>query len=458
VASDVESDVTGDESDDEAHEADEAREAREADEARESDDEADEADEADDVTRPDPVSTARQGADWRVWVARTGRTLISVGVLLLLFVAYQLWGTGIQTAQAQRRLDDEFDRLLAATTLPVTSTTLPATTMPVTTSTTVDDATPPPSTTSTTTTTSTTIPPRYAAPLPAAGEAFGRLDVPAIGIDGMIVVSGVAPADLRNGPGHFPETPVPGQLGNAAIAGHRTTHGQPFFRVDELEPGDEIIVQTLDGTFVYAVTGQRIVGPDAYAEVIPTLDPTRATLTLTSCHPRWSSAQRIVISAELVAERSDALVVARPTSGDAAADVVTTLPGSEATAPSTDAVPTTTEDAPSSTTTEPTTTEPTTTEPTTTEPTTTEPTTTGDAGGAAGAGASTFENRWFSDPAAYPHVALWGLLLTSIGLGAWAVSRRAGRNLVGALIGIVPFVVTLYFFFQNLNRLMPPNL
>jgi hypothetical protein len=73
-------------------------------------------------------------------------------------------------------------------------------------------------------------------------------------------------------------------------------------------------------------------------------------------------------------------------------------------------------------------------------------------------GASTFENRWFSDPDAYPQVALWGVLLSLVALGATWISRRTSRNLVGALVGVVPFVVVLYFFFENLNRLMPPSL
>ena len=74
------------------------------------------------------------------------------------------------------------------------------------------------------------------------------------------------------------------------------------------------------------------------------------------------------------------------------------------------------------------------------------------------AGEELFQNRWFSDPDAFPQVALWGSVLTAIALGACAVSRRARRNWVGFLVGAMPFVVALYFFFENVNRLMPPNL
>ena len=84
--------------------------------------------------------------------------------------------------------------------------------------------------------------------------------IPKIGVD-KIVVEGVGRNDLRKGPGHYPDTPMPGQPGNAAIAGHRTTYGAPFNRIDELEPGDEILVTTLQGPFTYEVTGTEIVTP-----------------------------------------------------------------------------------------------------------------------------------------------------------------------------------------------------
>ena len=113
---------------------------------------------------------------------------------------------------------------------------------------------------------------------------IARIEIPAIGVND-IVVAGVSPNDLKKGPGHYPDTPLPGQLGNAAIAGHRTTYGQPFFDVDKLVVGDEIVVTTLNGRYTYRVTGQEIVSPSDY-QVVATIDPSRATLTLTSCHPR----------------------------------------------------------------------------------------------------------------------------------------------------------------------------
>jgi sortase A len=243
--------------------------------------------------------------DWRWWIGGIGKTLIATGLLMFAFVAYQLWGTGIETARAQNSLETEFEELLAGT--PPT-TAAPVDTTPV-------DTTPPtetdpadavtPETPPVGSTPTNSIPPTTAAaPAPVAsrppvaeGDPIARLELPTIGVD-KIVVAGVEKNDLKKGPGHYPDTPLPGQLGNSAIAGHRTTFGQPFFDVDKLRNGDEIVVTTLDGRFVYRVTGQEIVSPSDY-QVIATTDPTRATLTLTSCHPKYTARERIIVYAEL---------------------------------------------------------------------------------------------------------------------------------------------------------------
>lgn len=143
---------------------------------------------------------------------------------------------------------------------------------------------------------------------PAAGEAIARLIIPALDVD-EIVVAGVEVEDLRKGPGHYGTTPLPGQPGNAAIAGHRTTYGAPFGRIAELAAGDEIIVETIQGAFVYRVLagsgiagrslGHRIVAPTAL-EVLDDHGDNR--LTLTSCHPKYSSRQRIIVHAALVGD------------------------------------------------------------------------------------------------------------------------------------------------------------
>ena len=215
-----------------------------------------------------------------------GRILIWSGVLVLFFVAYQLWGTGLAHAQAQGDLEDDFAALLESTptTTATTSTTEP------------EDEDEPASGTTTTTTTAAPLPP------PDDGEAVARIVIPEIGVE-QIVVSGVSRDALKKGPGHYPHTPLPGQPGNAAIAGHRTTYGQPFHRVDELAPGDEIIVTTLQGTFRYEVSGTEIVLP-SQVEVIDDQGDDR--LTLTSCHPKYSARQRIIVSALLVDEPAPA--------------------------------------------------------------------------------------------------------------------------------------------------------
>ena len=124
------------------------------------------------------------------------------------------------------------------------------------------------------------------------------------GDSALYVVPGVDLNDLKKGPGHYPDTPLPGQLGNASIAGHRTTYGEPFRHIDQLQPGDEIIVTMLTGDrFVYEVASTEIVGPDDYY-VVTTTDPTVAELTLTSCHPAFTARNRIAVHAFLKAEES----------------------------------------------------------------------------------------------------------------------------------------------------------
>ncbi|MGE3620730.1 MAG: class E sortase [Acidimicrobiia bacterium] len=207
-----------------------------------------------------------------------GRVLITAGVLILLFVAYQLWGTGIREAQSQDRLADDFAELLDRPD-PTTSSTS-------TTSTTLDGST---------TTSVATGPATGPVVVPPEGEAVARITIPRIEVD-KIVVEGVSVADLKKGPGHYPETPLPGQAGNAAIAGHRTTYGAPFNRIDELVAGDEVVVETVQGRFRYLVREQLIVSPSQ----VEVLDQTgEDLLTLTACHPKYSARQRIVVVAEL---------------------------------------------------------------------------------------------------------------------------------------------------------------
>jgi sortase A len=220
-----------------------------------------------------------------------GRALVTVGLLLLLFVAYQLWGTGIYQAQAQNDLKSQFEEARRQADSPTTTT---PTTTPTSTST--------PSTTPSTTqpSTTTTLAP-FAAP--PEGDVMARIGIPKIGVD-QYVVEGVAVDDLRKGPGHYPSTQMPGHEGNSAIAGHRTTYGAPFGDLDQLVAGDDIRVVTVQGDFHYKVTELRVVDPSQIEVLDPTPDPARAghdlaTLTLTTCNPKYSAAERLIVKAQL---------------------------------------------------------------------------------------------------------------------------------------------------------------
>ncbi len=139
------------------------------------------------------------------------------------------------------------------------------------------------------------------------GDPLTRLEIPKIDVD-TIVVEGTSLAALRAGAGHYPETPLPGEEGNVAIAGHRTTYGRPFNRMDELVAGDKIILSTPLGRHTYEVTSRPwVVLPHEWDAVVNDYPEGASLLTLTSCHPEGSAAYRIVVRAKLV-ESSGALV------------------------------------------------------------------------------------------------------------------------------------------------------
>jgi sortase A len=225
-----------------------------------------------------------------------GRILIIAGLVVLGFVAYQLWGTGIETARGQDELTaglaegltaegaeadaaDAGDGTEDAATLDVSDVADRLAD--------VDPATAP------------------AMPAPPQGEPVGIIGIPKIGLQS-VIVEGVSKEDLKKGPGHYPGTALPGQKGNAGIAGHRTTYGAPFNRIDELVPGDEIKVATAQGEFTYEVipapgqTSQAwyVVAP-TQVEVLDEVGDNR--ITLTACHPKYSARERIIVHAVLAA-------------------------------------------------------------------------------------------------------------------------------------------------------------
>jgi sortase A len=362
----------------------------------------------------------KEPRDWRFWVGGLGKVLITLGLLMFAFVAYQLWGTGIQTSRSQDSLQGQFNNALQSTTTSSTTTTTTSTA-------------PPHSvvSTSSTTSTTTTVPVALASNA-NDGDPIAQLEIPTIHLR-WIVVQGVAYHDLKKGPGHFPETPLPGQLGNAAIAGHRTTYGAPFFDLDKLAPGDLIELTTLAGHYTYKVTGSEVVRPDQYADVIPTRDHTKATLTLSTCTPVSISSHRLIVHAELVTKTSGQ--VYRPPTNTTIAHTTTTsatLPGESA--------------------------------PTTTAATgaggvaTTTVSTSANPSDTTSGNTDAFSQGWFSDGSAILPSILWGLALLAVTVGAYFVGKRYRRLWVCFAVGFAPFIVVLYFFFENVNRLLPPGL
>lgn len=195
-------------------------------------------------------------------VRELGLGLITAGVIILAFVAYQLLGTNLTEEHNQSRLKANF---LQAPAAPLAAGAPTAGTGP-------------------------------SAP---SGNAIDHLVIPKIGVD-KYVVEGVAEDDLVNGPGHYPQTVLPGQNGNAALAGHRTTYGAPFFRLNELSPGDDIDMTARGGQqFRYQVTGSMVVSPNDVAVLDPAPD---ARLTLTTCNPRFSATSRLIVVAKLVGQ------------------------------------------------------------------------------------------------------------------------------------------------------------
>lgn len=192
----------------------------------------------------------------------------------------------------------------SASPVPSTLGAVPSTAAPTTAPTTA----PPPTTEpAPSTTEGSTLPPPpdvlpTPAPVPEPGArepevVLGTIEIPKIGVR-KYLFQGITDHTLDKGPGHWPGTALPGHVGNAVVAGHRTSKDRPFRDLDQLVPGDEIIYETLDGRFVYRVTATTIVDP--YALWITTQTEARTT-TLFACHPPGSTRQRIVVFAELVA-------------------------------------------------------------------------------------------------------------------------------------------------------------
>lgn len=356
--------------------------------------------------------------DWRWALGVLGKVLITLGLLILAFVGYQLWGTGIEFRANQDALGKDFARALSTST--TTASPPVSTDSPVA----VPDSTAVGSVGSETTVVS---PDSTAVPTtsrPRAGTLLASLEMPAISSKSLYVVAGVRTADLKRGIGFYPGTAPPGDFGNTALAGHRTTYGAPFENIDRLRAGDPLILTTIDGRrLVYLVETSEIVSPEDTDVLLQPDDPGEAVLTLTTCHPKRSTKQRLVVHARLDPAQSSAPYRA-PTSTTPTSTAVST-----STTPPDTATPTTaaTVDSDRSVTTD--------------KP----------------ADADDLARGWFHDTGAWPQIILWGALLGAIAFsGHWA-GRRLARRWLGVVIAAVPFVVVLYFVFQNINRLLPPG-
>lgn len=132
----------------------------------------------------------------------------------------------------------------------------------------------------------------------AIGDSLTRIVIPDIEVD-VVVVEGTTASALRAGAGHYPSTPLPCEVGNVAIAGHRTTYGRPFHNVDLLKPGQQITLVTPVGSCTYEVTQEPFPVSPTQTDVVANT-PGESTLTLTTCHPKGSARQRLIVKAKLV--------------------------------------------------------------------------------------------------------------------------------------------------------------
>jgi sortase A len=205
----------------------------------------------------------------RTALRRIGWSMLSLGVFVLYFLVYLLWGTGAVTEAAQADLRNELNRDAA-----------------------------------------TAQGRRGGKPGPerrvAVGKAVGVLQIPKIKVD-EVIVEGSGTEELKKGPGRIPSTKLPGAAGTFAVAGHRTTYGAPFYNLDKLTDGDSIIVKTKIGDYTYKVKRREIVAPTK----VSVLDDVRgkngkpqAQLVLSTCNPKYSAAERLIIFAELASAKA----------------------------------------------------------------------------------------------------------------------------------------------------------
>jgi len=206
-----------------------------------------------------------------------GELFITAGLLLLLFVAWQLWWTDVVANRAQAEITADLEQEWGDGSRGAAPAEAPQ-----------DYGDPP-----------------ELAQAPD-GEAFAIVRIPDFGPDWQErpVFQGTGLDLLKKGVGHYVDTAMPGAVGNFAVAGHRVTYGRPFNQIAELEPGDPIVVETADSWYVYRMRSSTIVAPDRVDVVAPVPEqpdavPTERLMTLTACHPMYSARERFIVHAVL---------------------------------------------------------------------------------------------------------------------------------------------------------------
>jgi sortase A len=205
-----------------------------------------------------------------------GELIFTLGLVLLLFVGYQLIWTNFSAAQAADSASAQVQQQWAAESTPSATEQGP------------QEATP-------------------EAEQPPVGAPFGLIYIPRLRdkVWGLPLIQGVGPDELAKGIGHYVGTAMPGEIGNFATAGHRATHGEPLRNIDQLVKGDEVIVETATSWYTYTLDRTDIVSPSDVWVIDPVpgepdTTPTEALITLTSCNPRWASTERFIWWGSLV--------------------------------------------------------------------------------------------------------------------------------------------------------------
>lgn len=284
----------------------------------------------DERVRPMPPPPPPRRGVGRLIVRGLGQTFVTLGVVILLFVVYEVWITDLFGERKQAAATTAIDRQWAQAQETVESTSTVVVTDPAQLITDPRERTP-----------------QYQT---LTGQGFAKIYVPSFGADyAFTIVEGTDPDDLYIGPGHYPDSQMPGQPGNFAVAGHRVSKGSPFNDLNLLNACDAMIVETQDDWFVYRVlpmsdqragwnpaadprctgvevpggeydglSGRVITVPSDYAQVLPVPGVASATvpsdamrlITLTTCHPQFSDAERMIIHGELVTSyaKSDGFV------------------------------------------------------------------------------------------------------------------------------------------------------